>query len=82
MPVPKLIDFDEDGGPVPSSPTVDGEDIMAESWDDISQVRPNATRHPEYYFDTGDVVFLVRCLASINMVGLRAEVITGRESLL
>ena len=66
MPIPKLIDFDEDGASVPTSPTVDGEDSMAESWDDISQVRPNATRHPDYYFDTGDVVFLVRLCRNLD----------------
>ncbi|KAI5123823.1 hypothetical protein M0805_009115 [Coniferiporia weirii] len=45
----------------PSSPTSISSESSAESWSNMSQVSrgPSVTRHPDYYIDSGDVVFLV-----------------------
>lgn len=50
---------------MPSSPSSVSSDTSTESWSNMSQLsqsvnRGAVTRHPEYYIDNGDVVFLVR----------------------
>ncbi|KAH8115180.1 hypothetical protein DFH11DRAFT_1587378 [Phellopilus nigrolimitatus] len=53
------VDYDiESSESTPTSPT--SSDTSAGSWSNMSQVSrgPSATRHPDYYIDSGDVIFL------------------------
>lgn len=59
---------ESDDDSVPASPVSVASDSSAGSWGKMSQLSrgpPAIRRHPEYYIDSGDVVFLVRVKISL-----------------
>ncbi|THH02052.1 hypothetical protein EW145_g6806, partial [Phellinidium pouzarii] len=61
-PVHRIIDVEyEIDSSAPTSPTSISSDSSEDSWSKMSQISrgPSLTRHPSFYIDSGDVVFLV-----------------------